>query len=223
MYAGEKGRVDMIIESLEVGRIQCNCYIVGCEKTHEGVVIDPGGDADLIAEVVNKRALSIKYFICTHAHFDHVEGLKDVLQYIKAPILLHEEDSPLYENLPGQAQMFGLQAEPAPTSNRYLKDGDIIKFGELSMKVLHTPGHSPGSISLQVDHVVFTGDTIFAGSIGRTDLPGGSMEKLVTSAKGKILSLGDEVKLYPGHGPATTVANEKRYNPFLGEKASFFI
>lgn len=213
----------MILESLEVGRIQCNCYIVGCEKTKEGVVIDPGGDADLVAEVVKKHNLTIKYFICTHAHFDHVEGIKDLLTYIKAPILLHEEDSALYENLPGQAQMFGLKAEPAPTSNRYLKDGDVIEFGELTMKVFHTPGHSPGSISLQVDNVVFTGDTIFAGSIGRTDLPGGSMEKLITSAREKILSLGDNVKLYPGHGPATTVGYEKKYNPFLGDKASFLI
>ena len=213
----------MIIESLEVGRIQCNCYVAGCEKTREGVVIDAGGDADLISEIVKKHSLNIQYLICTHAHFDHVEGLKDLVTLIKAPILLHEEDLKLYEDLPGQAQMFGLRAESAPLCNKYLKDADIITFGEKSMKVLHTPGHSPGSVSLHVDDVVFTGDTIFSGSIGRTDLPGGSMDKLISSAKAKILSLADAVRLYPGHGPATTVGYEKKYNPFLGEKASFFI
>jgi hydroxyacylglutathione hydrolase len=213
----------MIIDSLEVGRVQCNCYIVGCDKTNEGVIIDAGGDSDLILKMVKKRCLTIKYFICTHAHFDHIEGLRDLVTSLHAPILLHEGDLKLYEDLRGQGRIFGMDLEPAPPWDHTVKDGDSLSFGEITMKVLHTPGHSPGSISLAAGGVVFTGDTIFAGSIGRTDLPGGSYETLISSAREKIMSLPDDVKLYPGHGPATSVGHEKKFNPFLGEDAMKFI
>jgi hydroxyacylglutathione hydrolase len=213
----------MIIDSAEVGRVQCNCYVVGCEKTKEGVIIDAGGDVDLIEEMVRRHGLTIKYIICTHAHFDHIEGLTGLLKSIKAPILLHEGDLRLYEDIKSQGKIFGMELERTPPWDHMVKDGDNLFFGELSMKVLHTPGHSPGSITLATGGVAFTGDTIFAGSIGRTDLPGGSFETLISSAKEKILSLPDQTKLYPGHGPATSVGHEKKFNPFLGEDAMKFI
>jgi len=213
----------MILDSAEVGRVQCNCYVVGCEKTREGIIIDAGGDADIIMELVKRRGLAIKYYICTHAHFDHVEGLKDMVLHMKAPVLLHEEDLPLYSDLPAQGALFGMALDPTPPCSHFVKEGEKIRFGELEITVLHTPGHSPGSISLQCGDSVFTGDTLFAGSIGRTDLPGGSYERLIQSAKEKLMSLDDAVRFYPGHGPATTCGEEKKFNPHLGERASSFL
>ncbi|MDQ7826633.1 MAG: MBL fold metallo-hydrolase [Candidatus Eremiobacteraeota bacterium] len=205
----------MIFDSAVVGRVDCNCYVLGCPDTREGVVIDAGGDADVIAQIVRKHGLAVKHFLCTHGHFDHIEGLRDLRAVIEAPIAIHEEDILLYENLPIQGRHFGMEIEPAPLCNRFLSEGDEIKFGKLALKVIHTPGHSPGSVCFQCGSDVFTGDTIFAGSIGRTDLTGGSLESLVKNAREKLLTLGDKVRLYPGHGPATTVGDEKKNNPFL--------
>jgi hydroxyacylglutathione hydrolase len=214
----------MILETAEVGKVQCNCYVVGCDKTKEGVIIDAGGDADIIEELVKRNGLVIKYYLCTHGHFDHVEGLSDLLKKYKAPILLHEADLPLYSDLPGQGSIFGMLLEPTPLCNHFVKDGDKLAFGELEITVLHTPGHSPGSVSYRSGTLVFTGDTVFAGSIGRTDLPGGSYEQLITSAREKIMCLDEGTRLYPGHGPATTVGVEKKHNPYLGKgAASFFV
>ncbi len=213
----------MILDTAEVGRVQCNCYVAGCEKTREGVIIDAGGDADIIIELVKRRGLTIKYYICTHAHFDHVEGLSDMMKHVKAPVLLHEADLPLYQDLPAQGAIFGMTLEPAPACSHFIKDGDRLSFGEHEITVLHTPGHSPGSVSFQCGDVVFTGDTLFAGSIGRTDLPGGSYEQLLSSAQEKLMSLPDGVKFYPGHGPSTTAGEEKKHNPYLGKRASHFL
>ncbi len=213
----------MIHESIVVGRVQCNCYILGCEKTREGIIIDPGGDADLIMEIVKKHNLSIRYIIATHGHFDHIEGLSDLVHSIKAPIMLHEGDTPLYNDLKGQGRIFGMTLAPAPPLDKTLKDGDRFSFGDYTIDVLHTPGHSPGSISLRCDSSVYTGDTVFAGSIGRTDLPGGSHDALIRSAKLKILSLDDATALHPGHGESTTVGYEKKFNPFLGEGRDRYI
>jgi len=213
----------MIQDSLTVGRVQCNCYILGCEKTKEGIIIDPGGDADLIMEIVKRHGLTIRYLIATHGHFDHIEGLSDLVKSISAPIMIHEADAPLYNDLKGQGRIFGFSPEPAPPIDRILNDGDTFTFGEHTVEVLHTPGHSPGSISLKCDNKVFTGDTVFAGSIGRTDLPGGSHDTLIKSAKLKIMPLDESTALFPGHGESTTVGYEKKHNPFLGEGGYRFI
>jgi len=213
----------MIHDSVTVGKVQCNCYILGCEKTREGVIIDPGGDADLILEIVKRHNLSIRYIILTHGHFDHIEGLSDLIRSIKAPVMLHEGDVFLYDHLDAQGQMFGFDLAPAPPFDRTVEEGDRFSFGDYTIEVLHTPGHSPGSISLLCDSSVYTGDTVFAGSIGRTDLTGGSHDTLVKSARLKIMSLDDATKLYPGHGESTTVGYEKRYNPFIGEGCERFI
>lgn len=213
----------MIHESVTVGEVQCNCYILGCEKTREGIIIDPGGDADLILEIVKRHNLSIRYIILTHGHFDHIEGLGDLTRSIKAPIMLHEGDIFLYDHLDTQGQMFGFDFAAAPPYDRTVKEGDRFSFGDYTIEVLHTPGHSPGSISLRCGSSVYTGDTVFAGSIGRTDLTGGSHDTLVKSARLKIMTLDDATKLYPGHGESTTVGYEKKYNPFIGEGSERFI
>lgn len=205
----------MIIEKLEVGPIMANCFILGCETTKEAAVIDPGDDADRILMALAKSELKVKYLINTHGHFDHVGANKRMKEVTGADILVHPDDEPMLVELSRSAAMFGLSAENSPPADRLLKDGDTIAFGEISLKVIHTPGHSMGGICLYTPGHLFAGDTLFAGSIGRTDLPGGDYDTLIASIKTKLLGLPEETVVYTGHGPETSIANEKRMNPFL--------
>ncbi|MEH0018894.1 MAG: MBL fold metallo-hydrolase [Desulfobacter sp.] len=205
----------MIIEKLEVGPIMANCFILGCENTKEAVVIDPGDDADKILMALAKAELKVKYLINTHGHFDHVGGNKRMKEATGAPIAIHSGDEPMLMELSRSAAMFGLSAENSPPADLALKDGDEISFGEITLKVIHTPGHSQGGVCLHTPGHLFAGDTLFAGSIGRTDLPGGDYDTLISSIKTKLLCLDEDTVVYTGHGPETSIGNEKRMNPFL--------
>jgi glyoxylase-like metal-dependent hydrolase (beta-lactamase superfamily II) len=192
-----------------------NCFIVGCGKTGQAAVIDPGGDVDKILEALAKSNLSVKYIINTHGHFDHIGGNRDLKNATGAEILIHRFDAPMLGQVSMSAMAFGLRAEDSPSADREIDDGDMINFGKISLRVIHTPGHSAGGISLFGEGNVFAGDTLFYGSIGRTDLPGGNFEVLISSIKEKLFPLGDDVNVYPGHGPKTTIGTEKRINPFV--------
>jgi len=209
----------MIIKMFTFGMYFTNCYVVGCEETREALVIDPGFDSDAEAErvlkVINQYGLRVKYIINTHGHPDHTAGNGIMKKATGAPILIHENDALMLTNVAkALSKVFGLNITTPPADNT-LRDGDVIQVGRLKFKVLHTPGHSKGGISLLSDDVVFTGDTLFAGSIGRTDFPGASFEEIIHSIKTKLTTLPDHVKVYSGHGPATTIGEEKRHNPFL--------
>ena len=211
----------MIIKMLAVGPIQANCFVLGCGETLEAVVIDPGDEADRILHALAESSLTAKFIINTHGHFDHVGANKRINEVTGAPILIHPLDAPMLNQLSASAAAWGLAADNSPKPDRELKDGDNVKFGNITLKVIHTPGHTPGGISLHSSDFVFVGDTLFAGSIGRTDFPGGSFEVLKESIRNKLFLLGDHVKVYTGHGPPTTIGEEKRSNPFVGEKASY--
>ena len=205
----------MIIKKLEVGPIMANCFILGCESTKEAVVIDPGDDADRILMELAKSELNVKYLINTHGHFDHVGANKRMKEVTGAQLAIHPDDEPMLNELSHSASMFGLSADNSPPADILLKDGDEIIFGEITLKVIHTPGHSKGGICLYTQGHLFAGDTLFAGSIGRTDLPGGDYDTLISSIKQKLLSFDDKTIVYTGHGPETNIGNEKRNNPFL--------
>ena len=205
----------MIIQSLVVGPIQANCFILGDEKTQEAVVIDPGDEAQRILAGLQKQALKLKYIINTHGHFDHVGANKALKEKTGAPILIHRAEAPLLAQLSSSAAVWGMQVDDSPPADRLLEDGDKISFGEITLEVIHTPGHSLGGISLYTPKDLFVGDTLFAGSIGRTDFPGGDYDQLISGVRTRLFVLGDDVKVYPGHGPATTIGQERRYNPFF--------
>jgi len=205
----------LILKTLVVGPIQSNCYIIGCERTREAAVIDPGGDADRILITLAKDRLRCVYIINTHGHFDHSADNKRLKEVTGAQLLIHHADAPMILHQSMNGGMWGIHVDNSPPPDRYLTEGDIITFGDISLKVLNTPGHSPGSISLVTDKIVFVGDTLFAGSIGRTDFPGGDYEGLLHNVRKKIFTLGDDVVVYPGHGPKTTVGRERETNPFF--------
>ncbi len=206
----------MIIASLPVGLIQTNCYIVGCEETKEGVVIDPGGHPERILAEVERHGLAIKYVLDTHAHFDHTDANGAIVRATGASLALHPDDRPLLE-ASGGATLFGMRADPSPPPDVELHDGDAIKVGTLDFAVLHTPGHTPGHVCFyEADEgVLFDGDVLFYRGIGRTDLPGGSWQQLLDSIQGVLFALPDSTIVYSGHGPATTIGEEKRLNPWL--------
>lgn len=212
----------MIIKMLAVGPIQANCFVLGCEETLAAVVIDPGDEADRILHALAESSLTAKFIINTHGHFDHVGANKRLNEVTGAPILIHPLDAPMLKQLSASAAAWGLAADNSPAPDRELKDGDTINFGKITLTVIHTPGHSPGGISIFAGDDVFVGDALFAGSIGRTDLPGGSFQTLKESIQKKLFVLGDDVRVHTGHGPSTTIGEEKRFNPFVGEKATFF-
>jgi glyoxylase-like metal-dependent hydrolase (beta-lactamase superfamily II) len=205
----------MILRTLVVGPIQANCYILGCERTREAAVIDPGGDSDKILITLAKDKLRCVYIINTHGHFDHSAENRRLKEVTGAQLLIHRGDAPMILHQRASGRSLGMNVDNSPLPDRYLKEGDIITFGDISLKVLYTPGHSPGGISLFSNKMVFVGDTLFAGSIGRTDLPGGDYEGLIRNVREKIFPLGDDVVIYPGHGPKTTVGRERRTNPFF--------
>jgi glyoxylase-like metal-dependent hydrolase (beta-lactamase superfamily II) len=205
----------MILESMEVGPIMANCYILGCEETKEAAVIDPGGDPDRILAALKRLGLTVKLIINTHGHFDHVGGNKRLKEATGARLVIHEGDAPMLGHLNQAAASFGLSAENSPAPDEMPGDGDTLQFGKITLKVLHVPGHSPGGIALSTDDAVFVGDTLFSGSIGRTDLPGGDYNQLIASVRLKLFNLPDNTQVHCGHGPSTTIGREKRYNPFF--------
>jgi hydroxyacylglutathione hydrolase len=205
---------------LVVGPIQANCYVLGCERTKEAAVIDPGGDVDKILMTLAKDKLRCVYIINTHGHFDHTGDNKRLKEVTGAKLVIHRADAPMILQQGSNGSMWGMEVEDSPPPDLYVEEGDVISLGDISLQVLHTPGHSPGGTSLLTDKIVFVGDTLFAGSIGRTDLPGGDYDTLIRNVKEKIFSLGDDVVIYPGHGPKTTVGREKRHNPFFASSGA---
>lgn len=206
----------MIIKELVVGPLMANCFICGCSKTKEAVVIDPGGDADTILLSLADAKLKVKYIINTHGHFDHVSANGKMKDATGADILIHPLDAPMLEKLSSNAAFFGVSVENSPPCDQTLEEGDTVSFGDIALKVIHTPGHTPGGISLYTNGVVFVGDTLFAGSIGRTDFPGGNFNTLISSIKTKLFKMEDDIRVFSGHGPETSIGIEKRHNPFVG-------
>lgn len=207
----------MIIKELVVGPLMANCFIFGCQKTKEAVVIDPGGDADRIKMILDDLKLQIKYIINTHGHFDHVSGNGQLKEATGVDILIHPLDAPMLSRLSSNAAIFGVSVDNSPPCDRTIEEGETISFGELTLEVIHTPGHTPGGISLFTDGIVFVGDTLFAGSIGRTDFPGGDFDTLISSIQNKLFKMQDDIRVFSGHGPETTIGRERRYNPFVGQ------
>ncbi|MCD6451483.1 MAG: MBL fold metallo-hydrolase [Acidobacteria bacterium] len=204
----------MILEKLVVGPLEVNCYIFG-DENGEVVVIDPGAEGERIIAFIEERGYRPRYIINTHCHIDHIRANADVKGKYNIPILVHKEDAPILTS-PQDAELEEMiGGKPSPPADRLLSEGDEIKVGSFTLRVIHTPGHTPGGISLLFDDGVFTGDTLFAGGVGRTDLPGGSWDTLVSSIREKLLVLPDSLPIYPGHGPSSTIGEEKRYNPFL--------
>lgn len=228
----------LIHEILPVGMLQCNCHIVGDPETHEAIVIDPGDDAARILEVIARHHLKVAAIGVTHAHIDHVVGLRRVQDATGAPVYLHGDDLALYQALDQQAAWLGWKIPDQARVDQLVREGDIIRWGGYQAQVLHTPGHTPGSICLYLPSDVpgmaasagaakparsgapqlFAGDTLFAGSIGRTDLWGGSFQEIIRSLTGKLLELPDNTIVYPGHGQITTIGQERESNPFLAGK-----
>jgi len=206
----------MILEILTVGALETNCYILGDEKTKQCVVVDPGGDFELIEEHLEKLKLKVKYIILTHGHVDHIGALAQLKKVTKAEILIHSKDSAMLYDPNQNLSIFSGDKIIAIKADKLLEEGDIIQCGGIKLEVLHTPGHTPGSISFLTDKMIFTGDALFCGSIGRTDFPGSSYQKLIDSIKDKLLSKDDDFIIYPGHGPPSTIGEERRSNPFVG-------
>ena len=209
----------METQTFTVGALFTNCYVVSCEKTKETIIIDPGFttkvEANKIFGYIKENGLYVKFIVNTHGHPDHTCGNALIKRNTSAPILIHELDAVMLgETGKPIAQLFGF-TDCSPSADKLLHDGDIIRFGKEKLEVLHTPGHSPGSVSLLGENMVFTGDTLFAGSIGRTDLPGGSFRQLIDSIKKRLTVLPEHYVVYPGHGPSTTIGAEKRMNMFL--------
>lgn len=205
----------MIIKMLVVGPIQANCYIVGCEKTGEAAIVDPGDEADRIVQVLNDNKLTAKYIIDTHGHFDHVGANKQVKEMTGGLIVIHPKDAHMLNEISRAAATWGMSVDNSPPPDLEVDEGDVISVGTIEFKVLHTPGHTPGGISLYADNIVLVGDTLFAGSIGRTDFPGGDYQALISNVRDKLFPLGDDVQVLSGHGPVTTIGRERQYNPFF--------
>jgi hydroxyacylglutathione hydrolase len=216
---------DMIYLKLPVGLLQCNCSIIGDPKTNEAIVVDPGDEVERILSVIGRYKLQVKAIVSTHAHIDHVGGLAKLYQYTGAPVMMHGEDLALYRGMEVQAAFLGVPVPELVEIHQLLKEGDVLQWGGFQANVIHTPGHTPGSVSLYLSSdgenaalkqpQLFAGDTLFAGSIGRTDLWGGSYEQLMESLKEKVMQLPDATIVHPGHGASTTIGHEREVNPFL--------
>jgi hydroxyacylglutathione hydrolase len=211
----------MFLEIRAVPPFAKNGYVVACERSREAVIIDPGDEVDLLLEVVRERSLNVQSILLTHAHVDHVTGVGSAKRALDVPVYLHRDDQFLYDAAPQQAAFFGLQCGSLPPIDRYYDLSEVLTFGDYEISVHHTPGHCPGGVCLAVGargaakSDLFVGDTLFAGSIGRTDLPGGNYDTLLRSIREVLFSFGDAANVHSGHGPATTIGQERRTNPFL--------
>jgi glyoxylase-like metal-dependent hydrolase (beta-lactamase superfamily II) len=209
----------LVVRSVVVGPFAMNAYLAACGETGEALLIDPGAEVPRLLALAEPGWRYAGIFL-THGHIDHVAGAVEARAATGAPLTIHQADLPWLESLPRQAEMFGLTGAEIPRPDRLHADGEEVTLGHLTARVLHTPGHSAGSCCLWFpdEAVLFTGDTLFLGSVGRTDLPGGDFDQLAASIKGKLLPLGDEVTFHPGHGPAGRLGDERRENPFVGEQ-----
>lgn len=205
----------MIFEGFSVGPMDSNCYIVGCEKTGIAAVIDPGAEGGRILRRLEKLGLTCKYIVITHGHIDHIGALQQVQQATGAEVLIHKDDAGMLTSPAQNLSLFMGSMLKFKEADRLLEDGDLIKVGEVTLEVLHTPGHTPGGICLKVGQDLITGDTLFAGSVGRSDFPGGNHNVMIDSIKTKLLVFPDSTRIYPGHGPSSTIGAEKIHNPFL--------
>jgi hydroxyacylglutathione hydrolase len=207
----------VILEMLTVGPFQENCYVIGDESSGAGAVIDPGDEAVRIALLVEQTGLQVEQIVITHAHIDHVGAVAALVDEYSCPVLMHAEAEPMLEQLPTQTMMMGLRFGKVPKVDRYVEDNEVLTVGGLELRSLYTPGHAPGHLAFYVEGegMVLSGDALFAGSVGRVDLPGGSMEVLMRSIEQRLLTLPDETRVYPGHGPPTTIGEEKMNNPFV--------
>ena len=229
--------------TIPVGILQCNCSIIGDPVTREALVIDPGDEVTRILDLIGRHRLTVKAIVSTHAHIDHVGGLSKLHRYTGAPVLMHRDDLPLYQAMDMQASFLGVHPPELVEIDQLLKEGDSLRWGSFEAQVIHTPGHTQGSVSLYLPHdaggvaipengekmavpeeagkvaafapQLFSGDTLFAGSIGRTDLWGGSLDQIMASLRTKLMGLPDETVVYPGHGPVTSIGKERELNPFL--------
>jgi len=206
----------MFIKSLVVGPLEENCFVIADTKTKEAMIIDPGDEPDRIMEIIKNNNLKVKYIVCTHAHFDHIGAVPDIKGKTGAKVVMHKNDLELYSSAKDQAALWGYNLEPLPDPDMFVIEGDELIIGSLKFKVLHTPGHSPGGICLYGEGIILTGDTVFAGSVGRTDFFGGSIEELKKSFK-RIISLPSSLKIFPGHGESSTVEEEKEMESFIQE------
>ena len=205
----------MLLEHLLVGPLQANCFIIADEDTGEAAVIDPGGDGSVILKKLESKSWKAVAILNTHAHFDHIAANAELVQGTGAPLMVPRLDEPLLDQAALQARMYGLEVQASPKPDRLLDDGDKVDIGNEQIEVIFTPGHSPGGVTFLTSIGIFPGDALFAGSIGRTDLPGGDFATLIQSIRNRILALPDETQVFPGHGPATTVGQEREFNPFL--------
>ncbi|WP_041974634.1 MBL fold metallo-hydrolase [Geobacter sp. OR-1] len=205
-----------LMETLVVGSLGVNCLVIDCGNG-DGIVVDPGAEPGRILDAVKRRKLNIVRVINTHGHFDHIGGNKAVLEATGAKLMVHAADEPQLARAVEVSNMYGLKADNSPLPDKHLEDGMVINVGTTAIRVIHTPGHTPGGCSLYLAdrNLVITGDTLFADSVGRTDLPGGSHEALITSIKNKLFTLPDDTVVIPGHGPSTTIGREKRDNEWL--------
>lgn len=212
----------MILETRAVEPFYKNGFVVGCEETREGVIIDPGDEVDALLAAASQHGLSVKAILLTHAHLDHVTGVAKAKAALGVPVWLHKDDNFLYEAVVQQGQMFGLRVAAQPPVDHFYDGEGPFHFGRYTVRVLHTPGHCPGGVCLAVTKdgdnkaTLFVGDTLFAGSIGRTDLPGGNMDTLLRSIREVLFTFPDDTVVWSGHGEPTTIGREKRSNPFLG-------
>ncbi len=214
----------MILESAAVGPFFKNGYVVGCERTNQAVLIDPGDEVDQLLDFIRTQQLDVTHILLTHAHVDHVSGVAEAKRTLGVPIYLHKDDLFLYQNAVRTGMMFGLTVEEPPPVDRYYEGDGPIEFGDYDVRMVHTPGHCPGGVCLAVSKRddtapphLFVGDTLFAGSIGRTDLPGGDYETLLTAITERLFAFPDDSVVYSGHGPETTIGRERATNPFVLE------
>ncbi|MDM7914339.1 MAG: MBL fold metallo-hydrolase [Candidatus Eisenbacteria bacterium] len=223
----------MIVETFPVGLLQCNCTVLGCEETRRALVVDPGDEVEAILAVVERYRLTVETILHTHAHLDHLGATAPLARATGARVLLHAGDQPLYDHVDEQARLFGFATPPTVPVDRHVADGEELRVGEMRGEVLHTPGHTPGSLCLHLPAPanspagaasprasdaparLFSGDTLFQGSIGRTDLWGGDTDAILRSIRERLLTLPDATLVVPGHGPSTTIGQERRSNPFL--------
>lgn len=203
-----------MLKAFTVGPMEANCYILYNPDKREGLIIDPGAEGSRLIKFIKQEKISINYIINTHGHPDHIGANRKIKEHTNAPILIHQYDAPMLTKSASVLSFIFPLESSSPPADTFIKDGDLIECAGIKLKVLHTPGHTPGGISLLIDDSIFTGDTLFSGSIGRSDLPGGSQEVLLNSIK-KILSLDENLIIYPGHGPSTTVSEELHSNPFI--------
>ena len=204
----------MLIKTILTDPIQTNCYVVMCEETKEIVVIDPGLDNGAVSRHIKSLGGHLKYILLTHGHFDHCCGLQNLVDEYPVPVMMHCDDVPYVADSKTHAFMYGLKIPNVPLPNCFLTENDVIEVGDIKLKTIHTPGHTPGCVCFYTPGHLFSGDTLFKGSVGRTDLPGGNFDNIINNIQTKLFVMPDDTLVYPGHGPETTIGEEKKSNPY---------